>query len=252
MSGDKTPLSQITIGDLKVLITEGSKEAIKDGIKDIDKAVKEVLNKVDELVAENIKLRQEINELKKERTKDKRELSTLQDQIRNKNIVIKGMPSSLNLKDAINKVCLENLKLDSVPKIRSVKKIYDKNGKMGVVAELDTESDVYFMLNNTRNLARTVISMEKDLSSSRREDKRVMMQLKRDIGTKDTSQRLQVRDDRLRVGDKWFKWNLEKELICGKQKGEHALRGIYGNNLEGLDLSYHNIYNKIKNNVRIN
>lgn len=108
------------------------------------------------------------------------------------------------------------------------------------------------ILNNYRNLAGTRVSIERDISNARKEDKRVMLLLKKDIQAKDTSQHLLVRDDRLRVGTKWFQWNADKELTCGQQSGADALTGIYGNCIRNLDLSYYNFYNRLNRNERNN
>lgn len=247
MSGENTPVSQLTKGELIELISGVSKEAVREGIKGIDDSVKEVVNSITKLHQENANLKSELEQLKKDRIQDRQEISMLQDQMKKKNIIFKGIPSSNELNQTINKVCGENLKLENTPNIKSSKKIYDRNGKMGVLVELDSESEVHSILHKSRNLAGSSISIEKDISKYRQEDKRVMIQLKRDIGNIDKTQRLQVRDDRLRVGNQWFKWNSEKTLTCGKENGEHVLRGIYGNKIDNLDLRYQNIENKLKN-----
>lgn len=124
---------------------------------------------------------------------------------------------------------------------------------MGVVVKLDSKSEVHTILYNIKSLARTPISIERDISQSKVEDKRIMLHLKKEIEGIDATQLLLVREDRLEVGDKFFQWNMDKELTCGRKNGKEAfIKGIYGNKMEGLDLSYYYICNKLQNNIRNN
>lgn len=62
---------------------------------------------------------------------------------------------------------------------KAVRKIYDRNGKMSLIAEFDSEGDVRKILSKTRNLTGSKISIERDLYEERQMDKKVLLQLKR-------------------------------------------------------------------------
>lgn len=142
-SDDGIPLTDLTKGELRSLISEISIAVNTASRVKINDSIKEVLDEVKLLRSENEKLREELEQIKYERKQDRRELSNMQDQLRRKNVIFKGMSSSNAVKEAVEKVCVDNLKLSSAPSIKSSKKIFDRNGKMGVVVELDSEDAVY-------------------------------------------------------------------------------------------------------------
>lgn len=176
------------------------------------------------------------------------QISTLEDQIKRKNIILKGIPSSSNTKDAVEKVLREQLKLPAPMRIKSTRKLFDRNGKMGVIAELDDEYDVMEVFKSTRNLAGTRISIERDLNRRRQEFKKKLLVLRRNILGINNAHKIQVRDDKLKINGKIFQWNKEKVLVSGNTNGMDALISIFGNSIRNLDVNYENIDLNVYNN----
>lgn len=244
------PITNLNTGDLKGIIRDICSNVTTVAVEKLGENLKSLLDEIKELREDNGKLRMELNQIKQEQQHDRQELSKVQDQIKKNNVIIKGVPSSNSLPEAFSKVCVDNLKMTEAPLPRTVKKIFDRNGSMGMVVELDSEGSVYSILNHARNLTGTRISVDRDISTARQEDKRVMLQLKKDIWAVDKSQRIQVRDDRIRIGDKLLQWNLNKELTSNNQNGAEVLKGIYGESIQTVSLDYYSIRNKL--NVRNN
>lgn len=194
----------------------------------------------------NYMIKQEIKQLREERENERRTILALEDQIKKNNLIIKGIPSETSATNAAIKVISQNLKVTSEFQIKSSRKIFDRNGNMGVLVELNGETQVQEILKHTKNLAGTNISVEKDLNRERQQNKKVMLQLRREILSHDRSKRVLVRDDKMKVDNKTFHWNWDKELSCGRMNGINELKTIYGNLIDNLDLSFNSLFSKIK------
>lgn len=144
----------------------------------------------------------------------------------------------------VKKVCNEILKIPDTSILKSAKKLTERDGKVTVLAELDSEESTYIVLNNTKKLSGTNIFIERDLNVERQKDKRAMLRLKKEIGNISNLHRLVVRDDRIRIGDKWFKWSHNKQLICGSLEAEPILKQLYGEQVLSINLQYQYLLNK--------
>lgn len=243
---DKRKVADLSVDDLIAIITGVTKPLLSE----VSAQVQRLTTEVTKLRTENGEMKNEIRVMKEESDMRSKEITRLEDQIKRKNVVIKGLPSSNVPNEAVKNLCTSTLNIDpQALRIRSVKKIFDKNNKMGVIAELDSEEEVYEILRKTNKLAGTRISIEKDLNSVKQEQKKVMLQLKKDIFQSEKSQRLNVRDERLRIGDKWFYWNQNKELSCGRAAGVPQMEQIYGKSLETIDFNYYNLLRKVNSNL---
>lgn len=118
---------------------------------------------------------------------------------------------------------------------------------MTIIAEFDSEDMVNHILKQSRGLAGTDITLERDLNSVRQENKKALLQLKKDIVAIDKTHPIKVRDDSMKISDKWIKWNKEQQLVCGKEKGTDIFKKFYGNKLDSLNLEYSEILKKISN-----
>ena len=220
---------------------------LKEGNTDLVTAIQNVSMQTKEMYDNHVRMQEELKQLKEDRENDRRTIRALEDHIKKNNLIIKGIPSEVSAIEAAGKVISQSLKVVNPIQIRSSRKIFDRNGTMGVVIELDGEAQVQEVLKHTKNLAGTKISVEKDLNSDRQEYKKVMLQLRRDILGIDKSKKVLVRDDRMRIENKTFHWNWRKELSCGKMNGVNELKNIYDNILDGLDFSYNSLLSKIRN-----
>lgn len=241
---DKRKVGDLTVDDLKFVINEVTKSLLTE----VSAEVQLLANEVRSLRTENQEMKKEICVIKEESNSRLKEMERLEDQIKRKNIIIKGLPSSNSPNMAVTTLCTSTLHIDPQDiKIRSTRKIFDRNNKMGVIAELDTEEEVYKVLRTTNKLAGTQISIEKDLNSNKQEQKKVMLQLKREIGKTETTQKLTVRDERLRIGNKWFHWDHNQKLACGRENGVAEMEQIYGKRLDNIDFNYNSLLSKMNN-----
>lgn len=234
-----TKVTNLSVGDLRDLMTEINRESLKE----VHEKLNTVWNAMNVISEENKELKARIEIMSQEAERSRRHMLKLEDQVKRKNLIFKGVPSAeTNLAQVANRVIKENLKVNTPVHVKSTKKIFDRNGSMGIVVELDDEEQVTEILRNTKNLAGTRISVEKDLNQERQEDKKAMLKMRRNILGIDNSRRVQVRDDRLKIENTTLTWNREKELVNGQEKGSAALERIYGKDkIQSLDLRYYNL-----------
>jgi hypothetical protein len=238
------------VGDLMV---KDLKNIIKEITIETTTQIWEKLQRLSEEVAkiskDNVDLKEELKFQREEGEQLRREVRQLEDQIKRKNIVVKGLQSSDSPKEVFKNLCATTLNLsDQEINIRAVKKIFDNKNKMSIIAELNSEEEVREILKNSRKLAGTRISMEKDLNSQKQCQKKIMLQLKKDVLAVDNSKRITVRDERMRVADKWLFWDRKNEFTSGNSSGEAVMDQIYGKKIN-ISFKYCDILEKM---VRLN
>jgi len=115
---------------------------------------------------------------------------------------------------------------------------------MTVAAEFRTEDMVADILQHTKNLAGTTISIDRDLSSEKQQQKKAMLEVKKMLAALDKDKQVTVRDHKLKVDGKWFSWNKEKQLVAGKADGIAELKKIYGDGITTLNINYVDVVSK--------
>lgn len=227
------------------LLVKDFKEILRGFTEKLTDAVDKLTEKVNKLIDENSGLKKDIEEVKVQRAEDHRRIMHLENQLKRKNLVFKGLPTENSWSDAVRKVCESSLREPNV-QVKGARKIYDRNGKMGVIAEFDSEGAVRSILSKTKNLAGSNVSVEKDLNSDRQQDKKALLQLKKEITAVDNTKRIKIRDDAMMIGERTWKWNDNKELMAGRQDGRDSLKDVYGNNILEVvrTLSYSNLLSK--------
>lgn len=212
---------------------------------DINELKNQISSEINELRAENEALRSEVEKLKEERRSDRKELNRLIQQNKSKNLVFRGIPKCENPKQVVEKTCIETLGLQGV-KINTAKILIERNQKADILAVFDTVEMTQNVLKNTRKLAGTTIFIEKDLSEEKLQDKKVLLQLKRDIELKDRSHKIIVRNNYIRIGNKWMYYTVDKKLFCGQEEACSVLRALLGNIYKDINFDYYTIFNKIQ------
>lgn len=233
-----TTVANLSVRDLTSLLREINRESLEE----VHQKLNTVWNTMNQITEENKELKAKIEMMSQEAERSRRHMLMLEDQVKRKNLIFKGVPTENNLAQAASRVIKDNLKINTPVHVKSTKKIFDRNGSMGIVVELDDEQQVTEILRNTKNLAGTHISVEKDLNQERQENKKAMLKMRKNILGIDNSRRVQVRDDRLKIESTTLSWNRDKELVNGQEKGSVALEKIYGKQkIQNLDLNYYNL-----------
>lgn len=218
--------------------------ATKEDLKKVEVKVETFAIKVDEIVKENENLKLRVMALEENKNKDHKTIVRLEEHMKRRNIIIRGVKKG-PMYEEVDSIFRQKLKINSSLEVENIRKLHESDAKMTVIVEFKSERMVQEILKNTKNLKGTEISIELDLGSERLQDKKVMIQLKKDILFINKSLPVSVRNDKLKIGTKWFKWNNSKELMCGIQKGENVLKTLYGDVISCLDLNYNNIFNKV-------
>lgn len=218
--------------------------ATKNDVKEVKEDMREVKSEVTRLADENKVLHEEVLKLKEERENDQKRMKQLEDGLGKKKIIIRGLASQRSTYEAVKKMIKENLKIENRIEIEQTKKIFERNGKMTVLVELRSEAMVSEIFKYTKNLRGTSIYVERDLSNERQKNKKIMIQLRKEILHVDKSKRVAVRDDKLVVDDKRFFWDKNNVLRCGQSTGEEVLKDLYGEKALSITLDYNEIFAK--------
>ena len=116
---------------------------------------------------------------------------------------------------------------------------------MTVIVELKSARMVADIFKHTKNLAGSSIFIERDLNTERRGNKKLMLQLKKEIQNADRSKKIAVRGDKLVVEGRYFVWNTNNILMCEKREGKEVLQNIYGDTILNVSLEYNTLLAKI-------
>lgn len=234
MSMMKITMNSILEEKLENLPTKQDMEEVKAGI---------VLasSEIADLKAENKKLKEEIEILKRKMELDGANLRWFEHQINNTKLIFKEIPNEKPVLNAVLKICTENLKI--TPKIISAKTIFQKQHTQSAIVEFENEDAIKLVLRNTKHLAGTKISIERDLNPRRQRNKVAMLLIRKKILEESQKHKIMVRDDKLKVKDKWFTWTVNGKLVCGRENAEVALKMLYGNELQNV--SFDNIFEQI-------
>lgn len=221
--------------------------ATKTDVEQITVQIAGLSAQVNALTEENQALKERVKSLETDKERDHQELMRMVDQTKRKNLIFKGLEKQTSAKEAVKSVCKDILGIQHI-NVRFARIIFERNGKMGVIAELATDENADDVLKNTKKLAGSSISVEKDLSADRQRNKKVMLQLRKDIMAIDQTHKVLVRNDKMKIGNNWFIWNSNKELLSGHEKGESVIKSLYGDKLNSLVLVYNEIIKKLDTN----
>lgn len=227
-------VGELDVDDYKMIMREINKEVLEK--------VSKVSDDVETLKEQNIWLKGEVECLKAEKEMDRKRIMHLEEQLKSKNLLFKGLNVNKSLIDEVTNVCKNNLNLHTTA-IKSTRKIFERNGKMTVLAEFDSLQSVQEVLQETRKLKGTSIYIEKDLSVERQQDKKVMLQLRREIRAASTKYSIKVVSDKIKIGSCWMRWNKDKKLVSGDQEAEDVFKKLYGNLLSNINISYNVLLN---------
>lgn len=218
----KTTMNTLLEEKLESLPTKKDIEDIKSGIASTNAELAD-------LRAENSILKQEIEELRNSREEDANTIRWLEYQIKNTKLLFKGITFEKTAIDSVLKICTE--KLHITPKILTAHTVAQYKGKQTIIAEFDSDMTVAQVLGATRNLIGTDVSVYRDLNPSRRRNKMKMLALKKQILQASKKHKVIVRDDKLKIMDKWFSWNSQNVLVSGNKPAEAILIDLYADEI---------------------
>lgn len=216
----------------------------KQDLEELANEVSSLKLEVNSLKNENCILREQIELLRVEKEVDRKELNKIGDQIRRKNLIIKGVEADSAPLEAVEQIFKEMLKIATPIEVCSARRIGMFDDKATLLVELSTEAMVFQVLKTTKLLAGSDISINRDLSLIQQQQQKVMVQLKKDLTKANKKLRILARDGKLKVEKKWLSWNRDFKLVCDKEPAEAFLKEIYGEAIEKISLDYEEILEK--------
>lgn len=250
---ESVTVGEMSVNDLMVLMQGSIAKTIdeklttlptKDDFEKITTKVEDVSEKLNSLTTENQMLKEKIRSLEEAKGMTDRRMIILEDSIKRKNIIIRGIESQQSVYKAVQNLFTQILKMKSFD-IVSTRKIFEKDNKMTVIAELKNEKMVADVLKNTKNLAGSNIFIEVDLNCDRLQHKKIMLQLKHEILKINKSKKVLVRNDKIKVGERWLHWDNKNMLIYNKESAEKILNEIYGEDGAKIDINYNSLLKKL-------
>lgn len=220
----KEMMSKLLDDKMKILAT-------KEDIESIRQQIAENTVQINDLKSENLALKDEVMKMRTLREADQHQLTWLEEQIKKKNVIIRGLQPDLSPDLAVKKLCNDILKIPDPLPIVAVRQLADRDGKMCVLVETCNGVVAENILKKSTMLAGTTISLEKDLSNAKLQQKKVMFVLKDQLIRYNKSIKVNVRNENIKIADKWFKWNKKNELEC---KGENTfvfLKALYNSDV---------------------
>lgn len=230
----KTTMNGLLEEKLANLPTKQDIEEVKDGVL----AAKA---EIAQLKAENQMLKDEISTLRVKMQEGEDSLRWLEHQISNSRLIFKGISNIKPPLNAVMQICTERLNIS--PTITSARTIFERNGTQTVIADFGNESNAMEVLRNTRNLAGTSISIDRDLNPRRQKNKVAMLMVRKEILNESKKFKIIVREDRMKINTKWFTWDSRSNLMCGREKAESVLKSLYGEDIRTT--CFNNIFEKI-------
>lgn len=238
-------VGKITTIDLMTMIQNSMSTLLDEKLNKLP-SKDEVKVEMNRLTEENKNLQEDIKKLRDDRERDQRRIRHLEEDVGKKKLVFRGMKSQKSPYEAVQYVLSEVLKINTSPEIESSRKIFERDGKMAVLVEFKSMSTVFEILKLTKNLIGSTIYVERDLGIERRQTKKMMLLLKKDILSINKTKKVGVRDDKLIVDGKRFYWNNKQILMCGQKTGADALNDIYGEAAMNICLDYEQIFAKLE------
>lgn len=229
----------------KILDERLEKLLTKEDLDEIIFKINNMNEKVNELSIENQNLKEDIAKLKKERLEDHRHIMLLEEQIKSKNLIFKGVPTNKSAFKAVVSILKEKLKIKKRVEIANVKKVQESNKKMTVLVEMRSSYMVRYILRHAKNLSGSSIYIDRDLNCDQMQHKKLMLQLKKDILHINKSKKIKVLNNKLLIDGNWFMWNNKDELVCGEEKAEVVLKSIYGDSISNVNIEIKNVISRI-------
>lgn len=185
---------QMTSMDQKI-----KKVATKDDLTKLTEDLATVNSKVSVLEEENKALKAALDKVVKEQEDDRKKLRYLEEHAKKNTLIFRNIPTKPSAQEAVQSVCKNYLKMKNKVEIVATRWISEKDAKMTVSAEFGNESTVDDILKSTKNLAGLTISISRDLSNEKLQQKKAMLQLRKRLLAIDENKQIQVRDYKLKV-----------------------------------------------------
>lgn len=220
-------VSDLTVDGLQTIIKNMMEAAL------VNVATKE---NIQEFKNEILVLKNENIELKGELSRLRLQLEHIDRENRQKKLLFKGLDDTPKVREAIQEVMSTKLKMSSPIPIGKATKMYSSGGKMTVMLECLSHDDTWKVLNNSRNLIGTTISIDRDLSVSERDQRRKLVHIKKEIEQIDNSKIVRVRGNQLKIENHTFHWRNDTDFVCGKYSGLEKLKQIYGKDFSRMNI----------------
>ncbi|KAF6203853.1 hypothetical protein GE061_002188 [Apolygus lucorum] len=221
---DSSNLSQITIGQLKLLLAEVYDERFvqKGELEPIKAEINALKNENLTIKAENEKIKNENQDLKKDIILLGDRMVSQENRARKNNLVFGGLAaqSEITCSSYVSKFLSEVLKIPHAPVIVRAFPM-GKSNKPPILTEFLRSDDVFMILKNTHVLKNTGYYVQRDFPAEVRAKRSKMLQIKKELSRVNPTLKTSLRDDKLIIQNVIYEWVEERGVLDAN--GTHAV-----------------------------
>lgn len=191
--------------------------------------LKIIENKIDKIIDENIKLKEEVVLLKEQNKVMQRNMEFLLRKGKAKNLIFGGFQDIKKEEDLIKIIkefCIQSLGIKEPLVDRAF--TFGKNNNL-ILVEFLKLSDVHLILKNARKLKNTGLWIQKDMTYQDRKRRKKFLELKNQILEKNKEARVLIRDDYLLFRNKKFFWSDEQGVTTKHEEDLKLFEGYVNN-----------------------
>lgn len=192
-----------------------------------------VLGEIKTIKKENENLCIVVKRLEAENKEANRRIEQLERFVCSKNLIFKNLTDAPDMEQEIKRICNGVLNIQEPLDIQSVHKINKKQGKTSAVVQFGKPTDISKVLSKASLLKGTTYGIDRDLTVAARKRRSYLLNVKRQILVKDSTKKVSVRGDELKIEGKTFHWR-DGQLICGFKNGVDELSKIYNRDFSYL------------------
>lgn len=194
--------------------------AIRSAVADEFKIFK--TQHIQPIVEDVSEIKKELVRLKEERGMDREKIHLLERELKQKNLIFTRMPRTDNCEKSISDLCTRTLGLNeeiTIDKVVVLKRTATDN-TLTLLSSFSSQKTVEAILRNAKKLKGTGIGISRDLGTEDREARKHLMNLRKLIREKDTSQIIRVYGNQIIFND--IKFTLTRSFFGNKQKNINA------------------------------
>lgn len=222
---------------------EGMMEAFRAMMgEELDKRLSNIATKTDldviktevsELREDNKKIKSELNTVQQKLSESERRLESIERKNCEKRLIWRGLKISDNLSMEVRKVCQEVLKVPEEIIIEKVEQIGKNSKNPAILVEFAKKEDVNKVLLQTKQLKGTKISIDRELTKTGWERKKMLLKARKIIKEIDNSKVIKIIGDKMKIENKVFLWRNSK-LYYGDADATTELEKMYNKNFSHL------------------
>ncbi|XP_039291716.1 uncharacterized protein LOC120353123 [Nilaparvata lugens] len=221
--------------DFENRITSNIDEKLQQFRKDSQQDIATMKTVVDQLVTENKKLTNKLNQISITNKSLSKRVIDLEDRSRRNNLIFKGLKynvKTFNPLSVVKNFCADYLGSRKDIWINRAHPLGAAKDNGPIIAHFPDDSDVFHILKNAKKLKGTGYYVHKDFSFETRKSRAKLFAMRKEIIKIRPQEKVFVNHDRITIGNVTFGIEETGRLKIGNRSGEERLREILGDHTD--------------------